>query len=284
MDTAEPEDDVRIRGPAGPLRGDAVARWVRLVDGLGPPASGVPLDVDGVPAIAKSSRLRNGSRFLLRRALTGQASPAESELANVVWLRERLFRCPHPLVAVTRMRRGVPVAQAYVSERIEGAVPLDEAWAAAGDDARARWADELGREVGRMHALRFLHADLYARNVLVAPRATEGPGVGRELAFVDAWAGGPDAWRAGRPSRLERDLGCFFAEAAEWMGEAHQAQVLGAYAGARAANGRPVDGRGRWLGRAIAARRAELARLRRAPLRLRGRPMPGDAWPVAENR
>lgn len=281
MDTRDLEH-ARIVGPAGPIRGEAAARWLRIVEGLGTSGSGIPIDVDGAPAIAKVGALRRGSRFLIRRALTGQASPAEAELAHLVWLRERLFRCPRPLVAVTLVRRGVPVAQAFVSARIEAAVPLDRAWPDAGEGARGRWASELGREVGRMHALRFLHADLYGRNVLSAPRATEGPGVGRELVLVDAWAGGPDAWRAGRVSSLERDLGCLFAEAAGWMGEAHQALVLESYARSRSANGRPVDAGGRWLARAIAARGAELRRLRRAPARLRGRAMPDDAWPVAE--
>lgn len=273
---------MRVRTPAGAVTGAEAERWTQLANGVAAQGSGIPIEVDGRAAIAKSGALRRGRRFLLRRALTGEASPAESELRHLVWLRERLFRCPAPIAAVTRLRRGVAVAQTFLSARIDGARPLDVAWSEAGARAsRARWAAELGREVGRMHALRFLHADLYARNVLVAPPPDAGPGIGRELAFIDAWAGGPDAWRGGRVSALERDLGCFFAEASDWMGAEHQVAVLEAYADARAANGRPVDPKGRWLGRAMRAREAELRRLRRAPARLRGRPMPDRAWPVA---
>ena len=68
-----------------------------------------------------------------------------------------------------------------------------------------------------MHALRFLHGDAYARNLLVtdAP-AAEGPGsAGEWLSSTHGPADRPGGDPALRP--LERDLGSLFLGAAEWM-------------------------------------------------------------------
>lgn len=224
-------------------------------------------------------------RHGLRRALLRWAPPRVAELRFLDWLRERLFHAPEPVAAVVLWDGWKPVRQMLVTRELPGAVPLGSAWEAAATEERCAWARELGQEVGRMHALRFLHADLYPRNVLVTGARSDGgldrgidSGYGRRLAFIDAWAGGPTAWRHGSFARLERDLGAFFSVATDWMAVEHQRVLLEAYVSSRAVNGRPIGDGGAWSRRVALARHAEWRRLRDAPGRLRGRALPSPDW------
>lgn len=137
---------------------------------------------------------------------------------------------------------------------------------------------ELGREVGRMHALHFLHGDLYPRNALVTPRLedTTPPRATppRRLWFIDSWAGGATAWRSGSLRRVESDLGTWLAGFEPGLKEAPLKNLLLSYATARADNGRPVEHGQRWIASVVEARRQELRKLEKQRYRLRGRPFP----------
>lgn len=228
----------------------------------------------GGPLSPKGSR-RHG----LRRLLMGAPSPCEAEFRNLTWLRTRLFRAAEPLGALTLSRFGFPYRELLITRQVPHAAAFDDALLTAGSRRRSELFAELGREVGRMHALRFLHADLYPRNVLVtAPCAEPGPGYGRSLIWLDAWAGGPTAWRRGNLRRVEDDLGAWMSLAADWMGPADEDALFAAYANARRANGRPVRSVMQLVRSIQRSRRRELARLEREPRRLRGRPFPIAGW------
>ncbi|MEL6716228.1 MAG: lipopolysaccharide kinase InaA family protein, partial [Planctomycetota bacterium] len=214
-----PKDAGRVR-VTGAARDD-VAAWLAAIPAEGR-VSGRSAVVSGREVILKAGPIRRRVRSGLRALAAGGRTPAELEFQHLTWLRKRLFRCVEPVAALSIRQRGLPVAQLFASARIDGAEPLDAAWASAGDDDRRAWLDELGTELARMHALAFVHADLYPRNILVAPRAAPksgrpsaidpGPtdaGFGRALVFLDCWAGGPSPWTRLRRTPVARDLGTF---------------------------------------------------------------------------
>lgn len=284
-EVATPRPALRLRWlpapppPEGPDSGLDVDACVALA--TAERFSGRRVRVGGVDGIAKGGRIApSGSRrHGLRRLLLAVPAPAEREFRHLRWLRARLFHAPAPLLALTVDGRLGPVGQLLVTATLPDVVPLDAAWGDA--SAREELAREVGAELGRLHALHFLHGDAYARNLLVSAAPAEaGPGFGRRIAFVDAWMGGPTPWRAGTLRPLERDLGCLLCDGATWMGTVHELTVLRAYLAARAANGRPVRAPHRWLERVRAARLREVRRLLRRPERLRGRPAPAEDWDV----
>lgn len=251
--------------------------WIELCQATDRTLTGERVVIADVRAVVKSGSLApsGGRRHALRSALLRTPAPAEREFLHLRWLRERLFHAPEPLVAITVWRRLRPVRQLFATHDL-GALPgMEDAFRSGSPVDRGRWSRELGVELGRLHALRFLHADLYPRNILVAGPGHAGlSGAGRELVWIDAWAGGPTAWRRGSLARLERDLGTLFSIATEFMTEEEQRLVLDAYLASREANGRPVRELSRFLGRVRAERARELQRLRDRPKRLRGRPFP----------
>jgi hypothetical protein len=253
---------------------------------------------------------RSGARrHRLRGIFLGAPPPALAEFRASIWLRERLFQSPEPLGALD-VRSGSgprklmrPRAQIFVSAAVPGARSFEEAWPLASAHAQVALAEELGREVGRMHALHFLHADLYPRNVLVSPTAAAtttypapdpcvtpeslvapGPPVAsgpraaygnvRRLWFIDSWAGGATAWRQGSLRRLESDLGTWLADFQPSLAAGPLHDFLGAYAQARTDNGRPLGSWNRWLSDVVEARRSELRKLERQRYRLRGAAFP----------
>ncbi|MEM9382616.1 MAG: lipopolysaccharide kinase InaA family protein [Planctomycetota bacterium] len=243
--------------------------------------SGERRRVGGIDVVLKAGPLaRSGARrHGLRRLALGAPAPAEAEFHNLRWLQQRLFRVPRPVAAVTVLVGGLPTRQLLATEAVHGAENAAHAWRVADGRTTAAWSRELGRELGRMHALRFLHGDLYPRNVLVgAPAADGSPGHGRSLVWLDAWSGGPTAWRRGSLRRVEQDLGAWFSSAADWMSAEEQSTVLEEYVAARAANRRPGPEVRRLVARIQRARRVELARLERDRGRLRGEPFPVAGW------
>lgn len=280
-----------VAGASSPAATRGADHWALLCS-RGETVSGERFEIDGERFVLKREVMGSSGtrRHGLRRVLFRIHPPRIVELRFLDWLGERLFHVPQPVAAVALWRGWRPVRQMLVTLELEGAKPLGEAWGAASEGERAAWARELGAELGRMHALRFLHADLYPRNVLVTrptpperspvPSTALGsePGYGRSLAWIDAWAGGPTAWRRGRFATLERDLGAFFSVATDWMAVDHQRSMLSAYVEARSANGRAIGDLGRWGSRVSAARYAQWKRLRDAPGRLRGRTLPSKEW------
>lgn len=215
---------------------------------------------------AKASALspRSGRRHKWRKRLLRAEFPRVQEYENLRWLNARLFQAPHAYSAGVLWRDGLPRYQAILMERMEGVASFEEAWAEADGAERNRLLTELGAEVGRMHALRFVHRDLFPRNLLVA-----APEAHRRLIFLDGWRAAPGLSLRG-PGY---DLACLFLEGAESWDEDQQATLWNAYLESREEQGRPAGS-----GLLVSAQRAReglLRRLRREPARLRGGAMPG---------
>lgn len=219
----------------------------------------------GARVFAKASALRGSAarRHMVRRRLLGQNLPRVREYENLGWLRERVFQVPQPFGAAVLWRDGLPRFQALVTEWVPGVVELDAALREASPRERLALAVELGGEVARMHALGFVHRDLFPRNLLVLPEGSR-----RRVVFVDAWRAAPNASLRG-PAY---DLACLFLEGASLWSEEEQQALLDAYVRGRAAHGRPASAS--LLGRARRARRSLVRRLERDPARLRGGPAP----------
>ncbi len=161
-------------------------------------------------------RLRHG----LRRAFGVSELPRLAEFANLAWLREHGFGAPRPLLAGAYFRRGLPHHQFLLTEAVSAAPTLRELLEHGPRELRAHALDALAHDLARLHALGFVHRDLFPRNVLV--QALEH---GARIVFLDAWRGGP-----GRDLRgPAHDLGCFFLEGARWLDPHEQARFLGEY-------------------------------------------------------
>lgn len=231
---------------------------------------GAFVEVGAVRAYLKHSRLFGKARLRwgAKRAL-GIALPRLAELANLEWLRGRLFQAPRPIAAGYFVRGGLPCSQFLATEEVGGATTLAR-WLAFERDAGARGEgpaaaravlDELAREVARMHALRFVHRDLFPRNVLVGPR--DAPS---RVHFLDCWAGGAGPGLRGGAY----DLACLFARGDERLDDADRERLAAVYLEERAALGRPVE-RGRFLARVERDRAALEARVARERAALAGR-------------
>jgi tRNA A-37 threonylcarbamoyl transferase component Bud32 len=194
--------------------------------------------------------------------------PRVREHDNLVWLARHSFRVPVPLAAGVLMRGGLPLRQFLITQDVPGATTLESFLRNGPRPDRGDVLDELARETARMHALGFVHHDLYPRNVLVLP-ATGG---GR-IAFVDAWAGGP-------PPQLRTaayDLACLFLRADRELGGEEAQRFVDAYAAERSTRGRPIDARS-LLDDAKRHRARLIRRLIARPHELRGEPAPALDW------
>lgn len=229
------------------------------------------IEFGGKRAYFKRSRLRGSSRWRwgARVALWRDRLPRVREYYNLCWLTERLFQTPLPIAAGGFARAGLPAWQFLLTEELAPAETLERFNVREDDeDERAAVLDELAREVARMHALGFVHRDLYPRNVLVLPRGSL-----QRVAFLDAWAGGPPPQRRG-PSY---DLGCLFLRVEGPRARAERELFLARYADEREALGRPVDV-ARLVRGAQRARARAIARLAARPHELRGLELPDRAW------
>ena len=124
-----------------------------------------------------------------------------------------------------------------------------------------------------MHALGFIHRDLFPRNLLVL-----APTAARRIVFVDGWRAAPHASLRG-PAY---DLACLLLEGMDLWSTPEQQTLLEAYVRARVDHGRPA--RRDLLPAARRHREALLVRLQREPVRLRGQALPGPwneelRWP-----
>jgi aminoglycoside/choline kinase family phosphotransferase len=186
------------------------------------------------------------------------------EHQNLTWLRARGVRAPEPLAAGAAWHWGLPRLQFLLTREIPRARALDaflsEEQVA---EERFRVLDELAREVARMHDLRFLHHDLFPRNVLVADEASSASS-GR-VWFLDCWAGGPPPQARG-PAY---DLACLTLRADDSFTPAELERCFAVYEEARRENGRVLDS-ARFRS-AVARERAALERRVRSRPRDRGR-------------
>ncbi len=214
------------------------------------------------------ARLRHSLRRLL-----GIEAPRVRELRNIEWLEKRLFRTPRALAAAVLVRGGLVRYQVLALEPLPPHFDLLCALNFASPFERAAWLAELAREIARMHALHFVHRNLFLRNVLVESLPAPAVGDRRRLIFVDVWRGG-----AAFPRRDSAyDLGCLMLEGAGAMLPAEQRSFFALYAAERAVQKHAVDLRA--LLASANARRTELvARLARDPARRRSAAAPLDEW------
>lgn len=214
---------------------------------------------------------RPAIRHAIRARLLRVPPPRLAEYFQLSWMTERHFRCALPLAGAVLWRGGLPRYQFLATRAVPGARSMDSFLREPSDD-RAAVLEELARETARLHALRFVHRDLYPRNLLVAPEEA-----GRRVVFLDAWRGGERVQTRG----AAHDLGCFFLSAADTLSRDEQRRFWADYVDERAAQGRPV--RAGLARRVERARSRERAKLARDPARLRGRAMPSAGWtaPVA---
>ncbi|MCP3916853.1 MAG: hypothetical protein GY711_14980 [bacterium] len=215
-------------------------------------------------ALARGPAWRHG----LRRHVLRRSPPRLREFEHLVWLRKRHFEAPRPLAAAVLWRTGLPRYQALFTEYIPNTETLEDFLAHGEAPGRATVLAELAREVARLHALGFVHHDLFARNLLVRGARPE-----RRIVFLDAWAGGT-GWGTRGPAY---DLACLFLDATELLSDDEQTSFLDAYFAARSAQGRPAE-RTKLLAAARHLRGALRRRLEREPKRQRGRALPRAEW------
>lgn len=158
-------------------------------------------------------------RYALKRLLL-LPYPRRAERANLLWLRERCFLAAEPLAVGEHRRAGIVDYGFLITRREQDALPLEQKLAEADAAERAALIDELAREVARMHALRFVHRDLYARNLLVRPSGSPG-----RIVFLDCWAGGAGPGWRGRAY----DLACLNSEARRLLSSEEREQLARTY-------------------------------------------------------
>lgn len=210
--------------------------------------------------------IRPGWRHALRQCVLRLPPPRLAEYLNLSWMTERHFQCPLPLAGGALFRGGRLRYQFLITREVPNAVGMRE-FLSGSNLGRGVVLEEFARELARLHALRFVHRDLYPRNLLVIPQVT-----GRRVVFLDAWRGGERLQSRG----TEFDLGCFFLSAVALLDDTEQAEFLETYADEREAQARPV--RAGWLDAVRRARDAEWRKLERHPHRRRGRDLPPREW------
>ncbi len=204
------------------------------------------------------ARLRHGALRMFARAPAARMR----EAWNASWLEARLFQVPHPLAAGS-LGGAAPRWQFLVSEFVAGTA-LDVVLRASEEMERALLLRELAQETARMHALHFVHRDLFWRNVLVKEANST-----RRLVFIDTWRGGERLqWRT-----AAYDLACLFLEGPSLLRESEIHAWLAVYTHERAALGKPIAGHSLWSA-ANRARRSLFTRVQREPGRWRVKEAP----------
>ena len=224
----------------------------------------------GEPAWFKRSWLRGGARVRWTvKSWIGARVPRVAEFHNLSWLRERLFEAPAPIAAGFVSRSSSPAWQFLLTSHVPDATSLDAFLDDRSRADRAAVLEEVARETARLHALGFVHHDLYPRNLLVRERDGREAGARRRVVFLDAWAGGPPP----QSRDAAYDLACFLLRADTQLTSHERRAFLESYAAHRAAQARPIDERRTWE-RARAIRRSLVDRLERRPHERRGLPLP----------
>ncbi len=245
------------------------------------------------PAWFKGEPLRGKAawRHGLRARVFRLPLPRQNEFHNLRWLARRSFEVALPLAAGAFFRAGLPRYQFMLTVEAVGAVTLAEFLENGPPAERAEVLDELARETARMHALGFIHHDLFPRNILLEPRSTDpailvtgervgtwpGPvgitGAGRRLLFLDAWAGGPAPQLRG-PAY---DIACLMLHADELFTGPEQERFFRVYLAERTVQERPVEPTALFRD-TTRARRSLVRKLAARPSRLRGYALPDPGW------
>lgn len=258
-----PQGRMQIHGWVAGSLAEAHQLGLRLMQREAP--TGEMLTFAGANCYAKASFLVGKTRWRhgLRQGLLRNRTPRVQEYFNLCWLHNRHFQVPLPLVGGAVHKRGLPVFQFLITRAIEESITLESALEGTSGQNRTALLEELASEVGRMHALAFVHHDLFARNVLVGP-----PDWPRRIVFIDTWAGG-DCVHFRSPAY---DLACWLLDTSHTLQPAERGQFLATYRKARIAQGKPQP---RGEARKIAGHYFRLLqRLDQQPQRLRGAPRP----------
>jgi hypothetical protein len=163
-------------------------------------------------------------RHALRRAFSRAQFPRIQEFENLDWLRARGFDAPRPLAAGVELSWGMPRFQFLATTEIPGARTLGEYVLGSSAERRALVIARLASELARMHALGFVHRDLFTRNLLVV----EERGTPR-IFFVDAWRGGPRERTPFGRRDAAFDLACLMLEGATLFDAREQELFLHSY-------------------------------------------------------
>jgi hypothetical protein len=259
-----PEGYEVVRGRRGILAVERGSREALLGAGFGPDggeelapsdlAGRSPLGTLEVPGerwIVRRHRHGGLVRFLGEALFLVPARPFH-ELALTAALRARGL--PAPRVVAARALRSGPLGWrlALVSARVEGALDAAE-WlerlrrGELTGAERARLLAALGELVGRLHAARFLHADLHGRNLLVAHDLAAAWVLDLDRGRCVPVLGEPE--RRDNLRRLYRSVRRREARGRPFLRRADYLRFLRAYGDAR---GVPADWRADW--RAIVAR------------------------------
>ena len=244
-------------------------KWIPELERSATETSGPELetrDLDGVRVVLKRSHLRGSAarRHGLRR-IVGLRAPRLAEFENLTWLRARLFHAPKPLFAGVVSKFGVPSFQLLATEFMPQCRTLVE-WLAE-ETQRETVLATLAREIARMHSLGFVHRDLYPRNVLVREA---------NVAFLDAWRGGPEFnWRG-----PYYDLACLMLYGADWFTSAEQERFFSDYFRERAVQDRAVKIPARFAALIEINRKVLRDRLAKRPHERRDRELPSADWRV----
>lgn len=228
------------------LHGDKTARWVDMPGGRS--------YWKGGPLLGKASL-----RHAMRRWFMRQPLPRLREFDNLRWLRSHGLGAAEPLVAGAYFEGGRPRHQLLSVREVAGAVEMGQALKSGTAPERARALVVLATDLARMHALGFVHRDLFPRNVLW--RASDA-----SVHFIDAWRGGPGFGLRG-PTY---DLGCWLVFAVDLLTPDEVESFLSAYAQAREAAGSKL--RPYWTEAVRRERRAVVRRVEKQ--RRRGSDLP----------
>lgn len=211
--------------------------------------------VEGTRLFLKQSALRGKHRLrhALRRIARVGEIPRLAEFRNLAWLRARGFHAPRPCLAGAFFRSGLPSSQFLCTEEVAGAQTLRALLEDGPRELRTGALLALARDLARLHALGFVHRDLFPRNLLVQAGKDEV-----RIVFLDAWRGGPGRGLKGPAF----DLGCFFLEGASLLDPEQQELLLTTYREESCRQGRPLPST-RLLRDAARARARVLRRERR---------------------
>ena len=143
-----------------------------------------PRRLGGLETYFKGSRLALGPalRHGLRRVLLRAEIPRLQEFENLTWLRAHGFLAPRPVLAGVFTRLGLPRYQFLFSEHVRDSPDVGEFLPDATRAQREALVASLARDLAGLHALGFVHCDLFPRNLL-ACLTPDGP----RCAFLDTW-------------------------------------------------------------------------------------------------